>query len=507
MLASATHQRAALIVAALAFIGSYLLYPVESDAAYAINDALWNALMAEGDDEHVVSGHHPMFHIAAHGVAAVLDAVGVEQRGLHAVKVLSALSASAILGLIVAAAGARRWWFGVLVATTLASTRGFWIEAGTGENVLLGVAFGLYALRAALDDRCRLSRVGIWVVLALLARQDNILLLPAWAYGLWQRMPAESRLKRLVLWGAVSGIATLGLYFLIWWAFSEENTFLEWLTYTSTHNKRAVNGSWSSTGGVITLDVVEQHIAALSVSVVGLLTFDRIPNLIMGIAFVASLLGAGFLDRGSRRARPLLIAAGIMLATRLPFYLWFEPSNFEWWLLPLSVFAWLSAQLSGGKTERPRARPLLATALLVAATGWVLWSHAAHSWSLRQRTMAVAIDRVVDEARSRYRNPLWVPASGIPMTAFRMRGIAPYYRVALSADPLLELKSIVEERPHRTIVVLVDRFIHNGMPINRDLADPTTAFLDTLVAEPGGRTLRRRGRVQAFIIPPRTRGQ
>ena len=155
-----------------------------------------------------------------------LEAIGIDRPGLSAVKVLSALSAALILGMIVAAAGRRRWWLGVLLAAAIASMRGFWIEAGTGENVLTGVAFGMLALRAALDPRAGPGRVSFWIVVALLARQDNILLMPAYTFALWQRMPRPRRWRRMFIWGAVTGVLTLGLYALVWWAYASQTPFL-----------------------------------------------------------------------------------------------------------------------------------------------------------------------------------------------------------------------------------------------------------------------------------------
>jgi len=489
-------------VAALTLVGSYLLYPVEADAAYAINDALWNGLMAEGQSAHAISGHHPLFHLLARGGSLALEAIGIDRPGLSAVKVLSALSAALILGMIVAAAGRRRWWLGVLLAAAIASMRGFWIEAGTGENVLTGVAFGMLALRAALDPRAGPGRVSFWIVVALLARQDNILLMPAYTFALWQRMPRPRRWRRMFIWGAVTGVLTLGLYALVWWAYASQTPFQDWLTHTSTHNPRATNGSWSSTAGVINARVIEEHLGALSVSVIGLVTFERTPNLVAGLGFLLTLLASGVFLRGKVVVRPVLVAFGLILVCRIPFYLWFEPSNFEWWLLPITTLAWAAGRMTCDDEPRLPWRRWGVAVLLLGAIVAVLTVHASHSWSLRRRTMAATMERLI-EASQGTTNPIYVPISGIPMTAFRMHGIKPNYSVALSADPITELDLLIKREPSRSIVILIDRFIHNGMPINARIVDPLAVILDTFVAEPRGRILRRRGQLQAVIVPPR----
>lgn len=502
MCAPAPHRRAALAVAVFALVASYLLYPVEADAAYAINDALWNALMASGDTEHAVSGHHPLFHIAAYYLSNGLESLGVERPGLHAVKVVSSVAGALMLALIVLASGPRRWWVGVLLAGLLASTRGFWIEAGTGENVLLGVALGMQALRVALDRDCGIARVSWWVFVALLARQDNILLLPAVTYALGQRLQPQGRWPRVVLWGGVTGVVTLATYWAIWVAFPVDMTFPEWLTHTSTHNARAVNGSWSPTGGAITPQVLEMHMGALSSAVVGLITFERTFNICIGLGFLLVIAGTGVFLRGRGRHRPLVIMTLLVFVFRVPFYLWFEPGNFEWWLLPIGVLTWAAAHAVRDDEPARGLRPILVGLALVASIVTVLGYHADHSWSLRNRTMSAAIDRVLAESRNRVR-PIYVPITGVPMTAFRMRGVKPYYRVALSSDPIQALDALIKKERARTIVILVDRFVHGGMAINREIVDPIGRILDGFVAAPGGRILRRRGHLQAIILPPR----
>ena len=57
--ASSPHRMAAIVVGALVFVGGYLVFPVESDAGYVINDALWNGSGPELRPWREISAHHP----------------------------------------------------------------------------------------------------------------------------------------------------------------------------------------------------------------------------------------------------------------------------------------------------------------------------------------------------------------------------------------------------------------------------------------------------------------
>lgn len=503
MSASAPHRVAAVLAGVLVFAGSYLVFPVESDAGYVINDALWNASGPELTPWQDISAHHPLFHIAANLLTPALDACGVGQPGHHAAKTLSALSGALIIALLALAGGAQRWWAGLLVGAPILATRAFWIEAGTGENVLLGVVGAVLATAVALDPNARPRRVGAVVVFALLCRQDNILLVPAWTYALWQRQETP-RLRTTSVWLATTGGASLLAFVLLWAAFGRDLGFFEYLTFTSSRLAPFEGGTWSTSPGVFDLDTMTIHAGALTVLVTGLRTYDQTFNICVGLGFLALLIIIGLLLRGTRPARPLLVTTVLTLAVRTPFYLWFEPANFEWWLVPVGIIAWTATALAASPDPRRAARPAIAAVCSLAMIVGTVWAHAPHTWTLRQHRMARLMDRVV-EIGSRAERITWVPLSPLPRSGLAIRGLRSDSR-ALNLeipDAVQLVNEIAESRPDHTIVAVHDRFVKHGMAVSQDVVERGARTLDRFVAAPGTRYLRRRGRVQAVIIPPK----
>lgn len=494
---SSPHRIAAFVVAALVFVASYLGFPVESDAGYLINDALWNGSGPELRPWREISAHHPLFHVAANLLTPVLDACGVEQPGHHAAKTLSALSGALVIAMIVLAGGARRWWAGLLVAAPIVATRGFWIEAGTGENVLLGVAGALLATTVALDPNARPRRLGAVIVLALLCRQDNVLLVPAWAYALGQRLDGPTRLRTLSAWLAATGGAALAVFTLTWIAFGKDLAFGDYLTYTASQIAPHESGSWSYSGG---FDAVKVNAGALTVLVIGLVTLDPVVNICTGLAFVGLLAAMGLLLRGTRPARPMVTCALLVVIVRAPFYLWFEPANFEWWLVPVGVIAWTAATLAAGPSPLPRMRLVVASVVSLAMLTATLWIHVPHTWTLRQQHMAQLMDRAVAMGQAGGR-PIWVPLSELPYTGFMIRGLRPD-RSAMGKslpDAVKVIEEMARSRPDQTIVAVHDRRLLYEMTVSEGEAELGDPILDQL----GARYLRRRGRIQAVIIHPK----
>lgn len=485
---------AAIVVGALVFVGGYLVFPVESDAGYVINDALWNGSGPELRPWREISAHHPLFHIAANLLTPVLDACGVDQPGHHAAKTLSALSGALVIALIVLAGGARRWWAGLLIAAPLAATRGFWIEAGTGENVLLGAVGALLATAAALDPKIRPRRLGAFVLLALLCRQDNVLLIPAWAYALGQRLDGPTRARTVTTWLAATGVAGIALYALTWITFGENLAFGDYLTDTAQKSPHP-SGSWSHSEG---MGAVKVHAGALTVLVIGLVTLDPVVNIWVGVAFVGLLVALGALLRGTRPGRPLVTCALLVVIIRAPFYLWFEPANFEWWIVPVAIIAWTSAALTAAPGSPPRLRLRLASAMSFAMLTGILWTHTPHSWELRERHMARLMDRAIAMGEDGGR-PIWVPLSELPHTGFMIRGMQPEKSaMGLSLSAAVEvIAKMALAKPGRTIVAVHDRSLLHEISVSESREEPGAPPLDRL----GARYLRRRGRIQAVIIP------
>src|SRR5262249_5947309 len=95
-------------------------------------------------------------------------------------------------------------------------TRFFLFEAGVGENVLPACAGALGVLIVATRPAPGLVHTGLALLLALLLRQDNILILPAMLYALWTGSPAGSRVRGLAVLLVATGAAALGCSALAW---------------------------------------------------------------------------------------------------------------------------------------------------------------------------------------------------------------------------------------------------------------------------------------------------
>ena len=491
---------AAIITGCLVFAASYWIFGVESDAAYAINDALTNAAACELTPWRDINAHHILFHLGANGLTVCLEAVGIDRPGHHAVKTMSALGAALVAALTVLAAG-RRWWAGLLLLAPLAATRGFWIEAGTGENVLLGAAGAVLATAMAFDPTKRARLVGAAVVFALLCRQDNLLLVPAWTWVLGRRLPAAGRAMALGRWLGVTGGVTLAAFAATWPCCDPGTPFRTWMLHTSAMQPE---GHWSVTGGSMGSESWRLHLGALSILVVGFITEDTTANLAVALGFLAALGTMGVVLRGDQRTSGVLPFLGLVLLFRAPFYVWFEPQNFEWWIVPVCVACWCMASLTRGAERLSRFRLATGAAVCVVATASVVFGHGEHTWDLRDRSLSRLMDRAV-AAGSVYQEQLWVPLSHRPRVGFRVRGLPTRNSaVNMSLEAKIQhLGQLSAQNPGAAIVAVEDRFVHDGSLLTDEAQQPRWAVADRFVALPGTRYLRRKGRIEAIIIAPR----
>ena len=488
---------AGIAVAVLCVLGSVNLFAWDADGAFAVNDGLWYAKHAEEEPWTRVSGHHPLFHVVLNATTAALASFDVPHPGHVGGRILGGLAAGVIVLTLGAMAGHGRFGIGVLCALPLLATRGFVIEAGTGENVLPACAAALLALWLASREQTPPSRAGLALLIALGLRQDNILLVPAFMVALDAR-PALDReapgpLKTL----AATGIATIALYLGCWWVGAGDVALTDWVFDLATNEGRA----WAPDHGPL-MDHVLPHLSASGLAVTGLQFAPSRPaatieHAAIGVGFMALLLVGGSLLRGDRRGRPFLLASTIAIACRFPFFVWFEPLNFEWWLATLTLIAGMAATLVAGapvtssRSKRAGVLVLFSIAILVGI------AHGPGTAKLRDRRLARSRDAAIslggEPARCRY-----LVYGARAHAAFHVVDLPHETDVLTSPDGAtvqVQLAEALARRPIRT-VILLDRWIGDGMPWTlRERRDALAPLLDSLEDTPTSRYLREDGRV------------
>src|SRR5262245_43433783 len=123
------------------------LYPFDSDAAFAVHDAIWYAVGAERFPGGSVNPHHPLFHGFVIGFTWLLKEFGVSGPGHVATRIVAGLGGSWLLVQICALAARRRVLVGAAFAFALFCYRGFLVEMAAGENVVPAAAAALRAFR------------------------------------------------------------------------------------------------------------------------------------------------------------------------------------------------------------------------------------------------------------------------------------------------------------------------------------------------------------------------
>jgi hypothetical protein len=487
------------------------LFGWDADGGFAIHDPMFYASHAEDQPWTSVSGHHPGFHVLVNGVTEVLGRAGVERPGYMGVRVVSGLGAAALVVLIAGLAGRRRLQVGVLFALPFVATRGFVMEGATGENVLPAAAAALLALVLAARPGVGLVCVAAASILALLLRQDNVLAVPGIALAVALRRGKGDRARPVVGLVLVTGLITLGCYVALWRVTAAERGFQAWMLELTDAPARSWAPSTLPDGSVVPI-----HLAALGAAVSGVQTHvdpERpgagVPlHVGIGLGWCAVILVCGVLLRGDRRPSPFLWGAAAILAVRFPFFLWFEPRNFEWWVLPCALVAAAGSACAAGRSTRSLAMRRTGTSLLVALAVATVASHGASTWTLRDRTLSRALEEAVE---------LGGPASHCRYIAYRFRAAAAFHvhRVPMNREQDVILgppgaavglfEARLKARPVRT-VVLVDRFVGDGMPATIRRGDPSGLgpYLDHLEDGSGLRALREDGKVRVlgFHIPP-----
>lgn len=484
------------ILALVTCVTTVSFYPWNADACFAVNDALWYAHAAETRGLDSINGHHPLFHLGLLPVTQLLDACGVEHPGHLAVRVVAGISLAAIILLMGALAGWRRR--ALLPLALLLVTRCIFIEVAVGESLALSAASILFALMLAADPAASLVRVGIATVIALLVRQDAILILPGILLALHLRTPAEQRsLKRLLLWLCATGIATLCLY-LLFWKLSRVPQLATFLLRIVQEENRAwaqptFPGAlefafrFATLGAAVT--GVQDHFAAFFL------------NIALGVVWLAVLYVVTRCAGGTGVPAPLRAGIIMVLVLHFGFYTWFEPQNFEWWFVDMVLIVALSC--AGLRAPKRGVKPF-AIALATACTAVILWAHGPSTCTLRDTTLVRAADVAAEWSRHSSQ-PVVVSYGYRAHTALHLRAI-PHDANLLREPPEAEeagrrLQKALAGSAGHPLVVLLDRFVGDGQPAQYSLTlDYLAPWLDEVPPIPPGRVWKQNGKSQVLWL-------
>ncbi len=481
------------LLALITVVGAIWLYPFDADGPFSMHDGIWYGINAESKPKEAIIGHHPLFHVAALGLVALLRMGHVDAPGHVAIRILAGAGGAALLWGLFRIAGPRPW-IGLGLALVLACSRSFIVEAAVGENVLPACAAALWCLTLAAKDGPRWKSVGVTFVLALLLRQDNILLLPGLLVMLAPRAAKGDALGRLVVWTLGVGIVTAAAYVTIWWLGTLPKTGLfDWLFRLG-----AVN--WSAPDSMRSLGAaLSHHAEALTIAAVGR-HWSWDPDAMVPASSLAVLIPTvtlGFLFRGSDPWRRLLVGLAITLLVRVPFYVWFEAHNPEWHVFTLASILAAVAAVSRGMPATSLPARATGAALVLAAAGTLLTFHGSATWQLRERRLMSAVESVVSEGRGRWR----FIAHGHALAAgFSMLHVK---RDVLegSLDGAMLANAVAKAQQNAApTLFMTDRFVIDGMPWTVENLPRLPVDDPAFAAAPGTRIFRRDGLVYAILF-------
>jgi hypothetical protein len=484
------------LLAAAAGWVALALFPHDSNGALAVHDGAWYGMGAESDPLGWIMPHHPLFHALAAALVPPVRALGAPHPGHLAVRILSGLGAIWLLLQIVRLAGPGRALVGGTFALLVFCTRGFLVEAASGETVLPAAAAALFALRVAARPDPSPWGVGGALVFAVLLRLDNVLLLPGILVALASGLPKGARLSALAAVAAGAGLVTLLAYVAAWLIGNGASVpFDRWLLPSGFT-------PWMGAPG-LTPHRLALYATSIQIATAGQTAPFGAVQPGRGLAVAAVILAAGLLLRGTSPDRRILAPVLVTLAARALFHTWFEADNFEWLVFPVAALAGVSAGMARGS---PATGPVARCAGLLLVGGlvaWMLGTHLRTTWSLRGRSFMSAVEEAVGPDRDRLR---FLAQGETPSTALALLGVVRYEKileVSLHPESTVDLvRAEIAARPVDTVVVLTDRLIVNGQPYfahqRGALRLPYDEFQDT----PFVRFIRREGLTCAVRIRP-----
>lgn len=444
------------VISAVILLLALRLFPVGSDAEYALFDPVWYASVVEKDGVHTCVGQHPLFHAAAALIHEILTRFGVPNAGTYSVRVLGGLGLVLIVLGLVSLAGASRLAMSLLLILVLCSMRGVFLEAMAGENVLLAVAF---ALLVFIEFQRRPPRPLIWIpllVLALLLRQDNVLLVPVLFVTALLQPQDHGRRRRVLVHFLLAGLLT-ALGYLIFWKVGGRDLSLRHFLFEVGESHPAAG----LTDGAPSL--VQRRFAALGFAVVGRqgAVFDHALHAALGLGTLALAAIGCVVVSGGARVRRILMPVLAVTILRFPFYAYFEPDNPEWWLFDIVFLAAVGASaLQGPRTARPAVMRAGGLLFILLALG-VLLLHGVETLRLRERKLSRAAELAVSVAGPEVR------AYG-----FQNRGVLALQTAGsrnlrhLPADLDAAHRRVLEdlERERVPTLLLIDLAVQNGYP-------------------------------------------
>ena len=486
-----------LILPVAVFIAGLFLFPWDSDAAFATNDAIGYAHDAERRPRHAIVGHHPLAHVGTAALVVPLRALDLDRPGQWAARILSAAGAALLCGLAYLLAGGRSAGRTTALLLLLILTRGFLVELGTGETVIPGAALAALCLVLASRRDAGALTIGASLCVALWWRQDNILILPGVLFLLMTRNRDRTVSPPIVPWLIKVGLVTLAGYGLMFAISDRGETFMEWMLTLLGHEGR----SWGTDPGP-QLDRLPTYFASLGAAITGVLEGSNVRmHIAIGLSWVALLVIVALAMRGRQPTqRGFLIAILITLLVRFPFYLWFEPQNFEWWVPAMALIMLACASLVSGPCHHPNAARIAIVAALLGV-GAVVYCHGENLLWLRERRIAEDSTKLMEWGGSAPPTTYFTLGQ-VAHQAFHVRSMD-HDQDALGVTPesaLARLTKIRTEAPDAPIALFFDRFVRDGHPATviqtQDILSPLLDVMDT--SDPTLSIVKREGRITAI---------
>lgn len=475
---------------ALGTLGAALvLFSPDSDAAIAASDPVYYGIWTESFGRASISAHHALFHAVVLGITGLIRPLAGQMGAPIALRIVSATAAALVVVLVFRGAGRDRWYVGAGFALLLLGTRSFVFEAGVGESIVPGAAAALFVIDQATRPPFRPLRVWGSLVLALLVRQDNILIVPGLVLGLWHVLQPERRLQRLASGLLASAAVTVAGYVMLWLVASGgRRPFVEFMLAL------ALDPQYADPNLIGNL---RWRLDALGVAVAGRTWPSWSPNLWIGPAFLAATSIAALLLRGNARMRPLATTIAAVVLARAVFYTWFDFKNWEWSVLTLIMFAYLGSRMAEGAAVRRRFARASGAFALAGLTIVVLIGHAASTLSLREPTLMGALRHSVAAGEG----CRFVAVGHSADLGLFYLGVDHVLVPSLDTGDLVEsVTREVRSKPGPAVVVM-DRWVYNGDPWLMKQGE-IRIFLDRMESTPELRILRWQGRAYGVRYDP-----
>lgn len=480
---------AALMAAAVTL--AIWLFPFDGDAAFVTHDALWYGMNAERSPAASIYPSHPLFHVIVLALLGPLRALDVPEPGHVACRIVAGLGGAWLLLQVCALAGSRRLLVGSAFALVLLASRGFVIETGTGENVVPATAAGLFALTCAAGARHRLATTVAALTLALLFRQDNLMLLPGIVLGFARSAPAGARTAALVKLLTWAGALTLVAYAAAWLVATKGQTgFLAWMLGTGGPGPRPGDGALDA-------DRLGTHVGAVAFAMTGRIGPASGAHPAIGAAYLVAIGVPGLMLLGSAPRLRLVGPIALAAATWFAFHAWFEAGNFEWLVLPIAACAAGASGLACGEPATPRWMRGAAVLLLLGLAGWLAVAHGPTTWMLRERTVVTSVREATTSARGDWR---FLAASVRAHQAMALLRV-PHDRIDEGPGVLDRLREELEKRPAPT-AILWDRGLLDGMPHALRHVRRAVTEIDTRVLPDDWKKITRDGLVHGLAWTP-----